>query len=200
MRPLPVERLDPTTIDHQAWHGSAVIIWVNGTFGVGKTTTARLVASKSAQLRTFDPESVGFMLRENLNDFPVTDFRDWESWRILTPIVADEVIRFSRQSLIAPQTVLEETYWDEILHGLSDRGHHVFHVLLEADETTMRNRIEADQELAVARQGRLNHLPKFAHARSWMARRADLILDTTRLSPEQVADQVWDAAQDRVKE
>ena len=80
-----------------------MIIWVNGTFGAGKTTTATLVSQKSRRLRTFDPEWVGYMLREGLSDFPVRDFRDWESWRILTPIVADEMIRFSGQSLIAPR-------------------------------------------------------------------------------------------------
>lgn len=176
-----------------------MIIWVNGTFGVGKTTTAKLIASASPRLRTFDPESVGFMLRENLSDFPVADFRDWESWRLLTPLVADEVIRFSGQSLVAPQTVLEETYWDELLLGLSKRGHDVFHVLLEAEESAMRARIEADQELTVARRGRLNHLPKFAAARAWMANRADLVVDTTRLTPRQVADRVSDVVRDRIE-
>ena len=83
--------------------------------------------------------------------------------------------------------------------GLSERGHAVLHVLLEADEPIMRDRIEADQELACARQGRLDHLPKFAEARSWIAPRADLIVDTTRLTPEQVADHVWDTARERIE-
>lgn len=42
------------------------------------------------------------MLRPNLTDYQVTDFRHWESWRVLTPIVADELVRFSGQSLVAP--------------------------------------------------------------------------------------------------
>jgi len=175
-----------------------VIIWLNGAFGAGKTTTAELVASRSPRLRAFDPESVGFMLRDNLRDHPVADFRDWESWRILTPVVADEVARFSGQSLVAPQTVFEEDYWDELLRGLSERGHEAFHVLLEAEESIMRSRIEADQELAAARQGRLRHLPRYAEARPWIARRADLIVDTTHLAPEEVADLVWAAVRDRV--
>ena len=184
--------------DHRAWQGSAVIIWVNGAFGVGKTTTARLVSQRSQQLRTFDPEWVGLMLRENLSDVPVADFRHWESWRVLTPIVADEMTRVSRQSLVAPQTVLEEAYWDELVSGLSERGHDVFHVLLEADETVMRSRIEADQELAAARQWRLDHMAVFAMARSWVARRADLIVETTPLTPEQVADRVWDTVRSQI--
>lgn len=170
-----------------------MIIWVNGAFGAGKTTTSDLLARKSQRLRMFDPESVGFMLRPNLSDYPVRDFRDWESWRILTPIVADEMIRISRQSLIAPQTVLEEAYWDEILLGFSARGHHVFHVLLEADEPTMRLRIEGDSELAMAKQGRLDHLPRYAEARAWMSQRADVVVDSTRLTPDEAADHIRDA-------
>jgi hypothetical protein len=66
-----------------------VIIWLNGTFGVGKTTTAGLLQEASPRLRTFDPEGVGYLLRKTLGDHPVTDFRHWESWRILTPAVAE---------------------------------------------------------------------------------------------------------------
>ncbi len=33
-----------------------VIIWLNGTFGAGKTTTARQLASRLANARHFDPK------------------------------------------------------------------------------------------------------------------------------------------------
>jgi hypothetical protein len=176
-----------------------MIIWLNGTFGAGKTTAAALLTQKSQRLRLFDPESVGYMLRPNLSDYPVTDFRHWDPWRVLTPIVADELIRFSRQSLVAPQTVLEEDYWDEPETGLAARGHEVLHVLLEADESTMRGRIQADQVEVVAKPWRLDHLPKYAVARPWMARRADLVLDTTNLTPELAAGHIWDVASPRLR-
>ena len=175
-----------------------MIIWVNGTFGTGKTTASGLVSRRSQKLRIFDPETVGFMLRDNLADHPVKDFQDWESWRILTPIVADELIRSSGQSLVAPQAVMEEPYWDEIVLGLSGRGHNVLHVLLEAAEPTMRARIEDDMKSSVAKQWRLDHLSTYADARPWLTRRADLVVDTTRLTPEQVADRIWNTARDRI--
>jgi len=169
-----------------------VIIWLNGAFGAGKTTTGALLTQRSPRLRSFDPESVGFMLRPHLSDHPVTDFRHWESWRVLTPLVADELIRFSGQGLVAPQTVLEEDYWDELLGGLRARGHPVVHVVLEADEPVLRQRIETDDVEVGARSWRLDHLAAYAEARPWLARRADLMLDTTHLSPPQVADRVWE--------
>ncbi len=175
-----------------------VIIWLNGTFGAGKTTTARLLSQRSPRLRFFDPEWVGYMLRENLGDYPVTDFRHWESWRVLTPVVADELVRFSGQSLVAPQTVLEEDYWDELLAGLVNRGHDVLHVLVEAEEDAIRDRIEADRVEAAAKPWRIDHLPLYAGARTWMTRRADLVVDTTRFTPQQVAERIWEAARDGV--
>jgi hypothetical protein len=175
-----------------------VIIWLNGTFGAGKTTTGALLTQKSPLLRSFDPEWVGYMLRPNLTDHPVTGFQHWESWRVLTPIVADELIRFSGQSLVAAQTVLEETYWDELETGLAERGHDVLHVLLEPQESALRNRIEADQTEVAAKSWRLDHMTKYASARPWLLSRADLVLDTTHLTPQQAADRIWDAAAARL--
>jgi hypothetical protein len=42
-----------------------VIIWLNGTFGAGKTTTAAELLTLLPGSRLFDPETVGFMLRPN---------------------------------------------------------------------------------------------------------------------------------------
>jgi AAA domain-containing protein len=175
-----------------------VIIWLNGTFGSGKTTTAAVLTERSEQLRLFDPESVGYMLRPNLTDHPVTDFRHWEPWRVLTPIVADELMRFSGQSLVAPQTVLEEDYWDQLQSGLTRRGHEVLHVILEAEESTLKSRIEADQVEVIAKPWRLDHMTSYEASRPWMARRADLVLNTTHLTPGQVAARIWDEAAPRL--
>ena len=176
-----------------------MIIWLNGAFGAGKTTTGALLTQKSPRLRLFDPEWVGYMLRPNLTDHPVTDFRHWESWRVLTPIVADELVRFSGQSLVAPQTVLEETYWDELETGLSERGHDVLHVLLEPEESILRSRIEADQVEVAAKPWRLDHISKYEGARPWLLSRADFVLDTTHLTPQQAADRIWAVAAARLK-
>src|SRR5580700_5135958 len=35
-----------------------VILWMNGAFGVGKTTTARILREREPSWRLFDPESV----------------------------------------------------------------------------------------------------------------------------------------------
>ena len=82
-----------------------MIIWINGTFGVGKTTTSEIVAD-TTEWRTFDPEHVGYMLAANLRDQQISDFQDLAPWRSLVPTVAEELFRFTGQPLIAVQTVL----------------------------------------------------------------------------------------------
>jgi adenylylsulfate kinase-like enzyme len=51
-----------------------VIIWLNGTFGAGKTSTAAELAGILTDARQFDPEWVGHMLQASLADQDFTDF------------------------------------------------------------------------------------------------------------------------------
>ncbi len=85
-----------------------MIVWINGTFGVGKTTTAGLLAERT-DWRVFDPEHVGYLLQSNMADVPVEDFQDLGPWRTLVPMVADEIfLATSNPAMIAVQTVLDE--------------------------------------------------------------------------------------------
>ena len=83
-----------------------MIIWLNGTFGCGKTSTASELHSLVPSSRVFDPETVGYMLQQNLADQPVSDFQHWPPWRPLVVATATELARFTGQHLIAPQTIL----------------------------------------------------------------------------------------------
>ncbi|WP_323791962.1 AAA family ATPase [Nocardioides sp.] len=168
-----------------------MIVWINGTFGAGKTTAGTLLAGRDERLRVFDPEVVGYLLRHSLADHPVSDFQHYESWRRLVPVVADEIADATGQSLVAIQTVLDEGYWDELVGGLARLGHDVVHVLLEAEESVMVQRIEAVEVERGTRQWRLDHLAQYAVARPWLVSRADLIIDSTDLTPDEVAARVW---------
>jgi hypothetical protein len=72
------------------------------------------------------------------------------------------------------------------------------HVVLEADEAVMKGRINADEIEGAARPWRLDHLPTYADARRWLATRADLMLDTTDMTPDLAAQRIWEAALDRM--
>jgi hypothetical protein len=167
-----------------------VIIWLNGTFGAGKTTTAAELVTIVPSSRLFDPETVGFMLRYNLADRRVGDFQHWPPWRTLVAATAAELTRYTGQHLIAPQTVLTRAYLEEIFASLRAAKLAVFHVLLDADEAVLRRRIENSAE---ARQWRLDHLVPYRAARSWLAEAADLVVDTGALGPASVARVIGEA-------
>jgi hypothetical protein len=165
-------------------YDGAVIIWINGTFGSGKTSTAAELLALVPGARLFDPETVGYMLMPNLADYPVSDFQHWPSWRRLVVATAAELIGFTGSHLIAPQTVLDQPYLQEIIGGLRALDIGVFHVVLDADEVALRSRIEGSDE---ATQWRLDHLAPYLAARSWMIEDADLVVDTTAVRPAQSA-------------
>lgn len=164
-----------------------MIVWINGTFGVGKTTTAQALHDRTGWPR-FDPEHVGFLLMSNLRDVEFDDFQELPPWRRLVPAIADELLDVRQvDTLITPQTVLIEAYWDELLTGFQEQGHDVFHVVLDADEATLRDRIEHDTEEAQAKEWRLDHLAAYAGARPWLTNRADLVIDTAAVAPAEIA-------------
>lgn len=82
-----------------------MIVWLNGTFGAGKTATGAELLPLVPGARLFDPETVGYMLRPNLADHPVSDFQDWPPWRPLVVATATELARYTGEHLIAAQTV-----------------------------------------------------------------------------------------------
>ncbi len=161
-----------------------MIIWLNGTFGAGKTATAAALLPLVPGARLFDPETVGYMLRPNLADHPVPDFQHWPPWRSLVVATATELARYTGEHLIAVQTMMNRDYLTEIFTGLRGAGLAVFHVLLDASDDVLRRRIEGSDE---ARQWRLDHLATYRRARPWLREEADLVLGTAGLSVAQVA-------------
>lgn len=109
-------------------------------------------------------------------------------------LVADELARFTGQTLVAVQTVLHEAYWIELAVGLEALGHSIFHVILEADESVTRQRILADEGERNAARWRLDHLATYPRQRTWLVDRADLVVDTTTLTADEAAGKVWAAA------
>jgi hypothetical protein len=170
-----------------------VVLWINGTFGVGKTTAANLIREQDPAWRLFDPEWVGYMLRANLGDVPCDDFQDLPPWRTLVPRVAHEIALLTGDNLLAMQTVLVEEYWGELRRGFTDHRMEVFHVVLDADEATVRSRIMADGADRGAAQWRLDHLHTYNSARAWMTASADLVVDTAGLTAAETASLVVDA-------
>ncbi|MFJ3320550.1 AAA family ATPase [Curtobacterium sp. NPDC086286] len=170
-----------------------MIVWINGTHGVGKTTTSRLVQPLLPDARVLDPEKVGETLMDVRPPLPDSgDFQHWDPWRPLVVETARQVLAFAGGTLVMPQTVLVERYWREIADGFAAHGIPVRHFVLHAEEETLRDRIQNDAVVGPStfRSSRVD--PYAEAARTWLHAAAEVV-DTTDTPPEQVARNIADA-------
>ena len=118
------------------------VIWLNGAFGVGKTTVARALAAKLPDALVMDPEDIGRMLGKILPSvLRTSDFQDIPSWRRMTVATIESLLRDHPVPLVVPMTVVEPAYFDETVGLLRRRGVTVHHFTLAASPTTIRRRL-----------------------------------------------------------
>jgi 2-phosphoglycerate kinase len=167
-----------------------MIIWLNGTHGSGKTTTAALVQKQIPDSRVFDAEKVGEMLMDISPGLPETDnFQHWPPWRSLVVETARRILDYTGGTLVMPMTVLVEPYWREISQGLASYEIPVHHFVLHADEETLRQRIYDDSVMGPS-SFRYSYLVPYAEAfHAWLGNDAQII-DTTQLTPSQTASKI----------
>ena len=83
-----------------------------------------------------------------------------------------------------------------VLACLTDARLGVFHVVLDAGEEVLRQRIQDSTE---AQAWRLDHLAAYRSSRAWMIQAADLAVDTSRRTPAEIAVQIADALPDHMR-
>ncbi|MFF2652364.1 AAA family ATPase [Streptomyces sp. NPDC058045] len=170
-----------------------MIVWLNGTHGAGKTTTADLLRQLLPDSRVLDAEKVGETLMDIKPPLPWTgNFQHWASWRPLVVDTARRVLDHTGGTLVMPMTVLIEPYWREISAGLAQHAIPVRHFVLHADQETLRARIDGDTDLGPS-QFRLDHLEPYAEAaRTWLHAEAEVV-DTTHLAAAEAARRIAEA-------
>lgn len=130
-----------------------MLIWINGPFGIGKTTTARAVRDEARrrglEARIYDPEIPGFLLQRAIpHRLRPADFREQASWQWATRAAVR--LGSLRGLLIVPQTIDDP----ELLRALtSDRLDRV--VQLVAPRSVVEARI---RERGIALDWCLDHL------------------------------------------
>ncbi len=172
-----------------------MIIWINGGFGAGKTTLAGELHRRLPEAVLYDPEYVGYILREWV-PVPTGDFQDLPSWRELVIETALALRRHHADTLIVPMSLLNDDYARQILGGLAERGEQVLHVFLDLDPEILRQRItdriiepgnpEHDQS---AREFCLRNLDRAVAAASRQPEET-LTLRSDSMNPSQLADQI----------
>ena len=118
------------------------VIWLNGAFGVGKTTAARALAAELPGALVVDPEDIGRMLRRIIPAAVSTsDFQDIPSWRRLTVATIESLLRDHAVPLVVPMTIVDPAYFDETVGCLRREGITVHHFTLAASARTIRRRL-----------------------------------------------------------
>ena len=160
------------------------IVWLNGAFGAGKTTAARILAAEIPGAVIVDPEEIGTLLRPVLQPVaPVRDFQEWPAWRQLVAVTLNAVLRELAEGgpslVIVPQTVIVEEYWSEIISDL-DPSVRLTPVALHIDSDEHRRRATDDTEEPGALRWRLGRFASFREA-EWI-RREFIGIDVSTLS------------------
>lgn len=118
-----------------------MLLWINGPFGGGKTQTAHELHRRLPGSVMCDPEQVGFGLHRMTPRVLRRDFQDFPSWRQGVFEVLDRVLTEYDGHVIAPMTLVEPKYFDEIIGRLRECGHAVHHTALLAHRETVVRRL-----------------------------------------------------------
>lgn len=120
---------------------------INGAFGVGKTTIANTLQNEIEHSMIYDPEEIGYMLR---NVIPIDikrtesitgDFQDLELWKELTVDVAKRLITKYKINLIVPMTIRKIEYFRFIYNGFKSIDDQTYHFCLSASKETIYERL-----------------------------------------------------------
>jgi RimJ/RimL family protein N-acetyltransferase len=165
------------------------VVWLNGTFGAGKSSAAAELGRRHPELTRFDPEYIGFVLREFV-PVPTGDFQDLPEWR---EVVAATLLSLSRHRtgpVLAPMSLLRRDYLLEVFTALRAGGVAVRHVLIDAPDAVLRARIDGDAESDSALAFRHGKLEVYREVREWLRLSADLVIDSAEMTVAEVADQI----------
>lgn len=119
-----------------------MIIWLNGAFGAGKTQTALELHSRISNSFIFDPEEVGFFLRKTTPlSMHKSDFQDNVLWREFTYSSLHYITRNFEGIIIVPMTLINLSYYDQIVGALRRQNLPIHHFTLCASRKTILHRL-----------------------------------------------------------
>ena len=120
-----------------------MIIFINGTFGIGKSSVAEILVNKIPNSLIFDPEEVGYMLRKIYKpiDNP-RDFQDLIAWRELTVKTAQALKKQYNRNFIMPMCIWNKKYFNEIIPNLKKIDSDFYHFCLVANKETILKRLK----------------------------------------------------------
>jgi len=118
-----------------------VIVFINGPFGVGKSTTARILATILPRAAHYNPEHIGAGLRLTMGPlYRADDYQDLAAWRRLVPVGA-RLYRLRHETVVMPMTVWRKDYLEELLASLQHVEPEVRRFQLTAPREDLERRV-----------------------------------------------------------
>ncbi|MEW2487679.1 AAA family ATPase [Streptomyces sp. NPDC048411] len=119
-----------------------MIVWVNGAFGSGKTTLVTELRRRWPEALVYDPEQIGYVLRD-IVEVPKGNFQHLPLWRRQVASMAVGLIEEYGRPVLAPMTVVDPQYADEIFGALEAAGVRVHHFFLKVPADVLEQRLDA---------------------------------------------------------
>ncbi|MBP3039730.1 AAA family ATPase [Bacillaceae bacterium Marseille-Q3522] len=119
-----------------------MIIWINGAFGSGKTTCTYELNKRLPNSFVYDPENIGYFIRKNIpKELHESDFQNHEQWRLFNYKMLKYLSETYDGIIIAPITLVNREYYDEIIGRLIKEDIEVKHYILYAEKKTIEKRL-----------------------------------------------------------
>lgn len=145
-----------------------MIIMLNGSFGVGKSSVAEELCRRMSNTMLYDPEVVGtalcYMTKGVLSAEEQTgDFQDIAIWPTMTVVPAAQLYRQYRRSLVVPMTLVNMSYLRFIRDGLAAIFTPLYHFCLVAPLQTIEQRLyDRDEDPSWAVEKARQYVPLFS--------------------------------------
>ena len=123
-----------------------MIVVINGSFGVGKTTIAKLLRGSLPGSAIYDPEWAGFVLKRlpkwiKLNGSGSDDYQDIVLWR-RSAIAGVRLFRlFAPGPVIVPMAFSRRDYFDEVVRAIEQLDSELRVFCLRASLPTVKKRL-----------------------------------------------------------
>lgn len=163
-----------------------MLLWINGPFGGGKSSTARELHRRLPGSLMSDPEQFGFGFQRMLPAGLRGDFQDFAAWRQGVHEVLDLILRSADGPVIVPMTLIEPGYFAEVVGRLTSDGHDVRHFALLAEARVIELRLRERTVVHAVQRLRGRDVALFRG--TFAMRKLDLCLH--RLSQPEFATQV----------
>jgi thymidylate kinase len=178
-----------------------MVILINGSFGVGKTTVAKLLAARIPKSILFDPELIGFVLQPLSKFIPLSgrgtgDFQDILLWRKLTAMTASALKKITNRTIIIPMTFSNLDYLNQIRCKLLNKSITVRHLCLTAPVEVVYERLRKRGVNSASPEGAWIYPRAARCCEIHTAAEFGEHINTMERSPVEIADDIWKRIED----